>query len=75
MMEYHICEEKTAAALKAEVRRFISKGWKPTGGISVVNSMNSGTWWYYQAMVLLSPDDRIPVPSEPTRMDQEWELA
>ena len=51
-MHYHICEAKSAKVLQLEVTHLIAKGWRPIGGISVVNSPNSGLWWYYQAMVL-----------------------
>jgi Domain of unknown function (DUF1737) len=50
-MHYHICEAQSAKALQEDVAHLIAKGWRPAGGVSVVNSHNSGTWWYYQAMV------------------------
>ena len=51
-MQYQICEAKSARILQLEVTHLIGKGWRPIGGISVVNSPNSGNWWYYQAMIL-----------------------
>ena len=51
-MQYHICEQKSAQALEEEVTRLLAKGWRPVGGVATVNSVNSGNWWYYQAMIL-----------------------
>lgn len=51
-MHYQICEAKSARVLQLEVTHLIGKGWRPIGGISVVTSPSTGTWWYYQAMIL-----------------------
>jgi len=45
-MEYQICEANSAAALRDEVRQYISKGWRPSGGVSVAVSASTGGWWF-----------------------------
>jgi hypothetical protein len=55
-MEYFVCEAKSAAALRDEVNLYLHKGWKVTGGVAVVQSLNSGSFWYHQAIVHDSPN-------------------
>jgi hypothetical protein len=51
-VEYKVIEASgEVSKLEAEVNRHIQEGWVPVGGIAVVYSPNSGTWWFYQAMV------------------------
>jgi hypothetical protein len=51
-MEYRILEATSAEALQNEVTTCINRGWRPLGGLCVVNSQaNSGNWYFYQAMI------------------------
>lgn len=55
-MDYYICEAKTTAELRDEVDRYMHKGWSPIGGVAVIQSASTATWWFYQAMVLKNPE-------------------
>jgi hypothetical protein len=57
-MEYFVCEAQSPVALRDEVNRFLAKGWRPLGGVAVICSPNSGTWWYYQALLLGNSEAR-----------------
>jgi Domain of unknown function (DUF1737) len=51
-MKYLVVEADSAEALQAKVQHYIGEGWEPLGGLSVAVSPNSGSWWYYQAMIM-----------------------
>jgi hypothetical protein len=50
-MRYQIIECDGKEKLEQEVTRRMEEGWQVQGGVNVVYSPVSGTWWYYQAMV------------------------
>lgn len=50
-MEYYVCEAKTAKKLQRIVTNYLGSGWRPAGGMSVVQSRNTSRWWFYQALV------------------------
>jgi Domain of unknown function (DUF1737) len=50
-MRYLIIESQDATKMQTKVNQAIIEGWQPLGGLSVVNSISSGTWWYFQAVV------------------------
>jgi hypothetical protein len=61
-MVYKLIEAKgDAAKLQDAVNELIQDGWQPLGGIPVVFSPNTGTWWFYQAMV---KNPRMALPSD-----------
>jgi hypothetical protein len=66
-MNYWICEANSAEKLRQLVQDSIAKGWRPIGGLSVVQSNSTADWWYFQAMILDRPED--------ARDDDEPELA
>jgi hypothetical protein len=51
-MKYLILEGSSAEELQAKVQHYIGEGWEPLGGVSAAASPNTGSWWYYQAMVM-----------------------
>ena len=51
-MRYRIIEAKDTEGLEQDVNEHIRDGWRPLGGLCVVNSQaNTYAWWFYQAMV------------------------
>jgi hypothetical protein len=51
-MRYRIVEAKDVEGLEQDVNEQIAEGWRPLGGVCVVNSQaNTYAWWFYQAMV------------------------
>lgn len=51
-MRYRIIEAKDVEGLEQDVNEHIAEGWRPLGGLCVVNSQaNTYAWWFYQAMV------------------------
>ncbi|MFO0956744.1 MAG: DUF1737 domain-containing protein [Isosphaeraceae bacterium] len=50
-MVYEVIEKKSLADLQESVNRRIVEGYRPIGGISVVQSQASGDWWFYQAVI------------------------
>jgi hypothetical protein len=63
-MEYWICEENAKDKLQAQVNQAIAEGWQPLGGLQVVESHQSGQWWYYQALVRVYEKPVNPYPGE-----------
>ena len=57
-MSYWICEADGPVKLREQVNQYIEKGWRPLGGVAVVQSQATSTWWYYQAMILVGPNDK-----------------
>ena len=56
-MRYRIIEAKDTEGLEQDVNEHIRDGWRPLGGLCVVNSQaNTYAWWFYQAMVRESAD-------------------
>lgn len=56
-MGYWICEARTAEMLCESVNSRIEQGWRPLGGLVVVQSRSTSDWWFYQAMIL---DEQAP---------------
>lgn len=56
-MTYWICEARSRDRLREDVQHHIDKGWRPHGGLAVVQSQSSAEWWYFQAMVIGEPHD------------------
>jgi Domain of unknown function (DUF1737) len=51
-MRYRLIEAKDVEGLEQDVNEHIRDGWKPLGGVAVVNSQNNTyAWWFYQALV------------------------
>jgi hypothetical protein len=51
-MRYRLVEAKDVEGLEQDVNAAIEDGWRPVGGVCVVNSQaNTYAWWFYQAMV------------------------
>jgi hypothetical protein len=51
-MEYRVIETNSLEELNSRVNTLLVGGWEPQGGVCVVYSPNSGSWWFYQALVL-----------------------
>jgi len=51
-MEYRVIETNSLEDLHSRVNTLLVGGWEPQGGLCVVYSPNSGSWWFYQALVL-----------------------
>jgi hypothetical protein len=50
-MRYRLIEAKDVEGLEQDVNEHIAEGWRPLGGVCVVNSQaNAYAWWFYQAM-------------------------
>ncbi len=49
-MDYQICEANSALTLQGNVNRLIQEGWRPVGGVAVIQTQ-SGKWNYSQAMI------------------------
>jgi hypothetical protein len=64
-MTYWICEANSAEKLRTQVQDSIAKGWRPIGGLAVVHSNSTADWWYFQAMVLDSPEERAEAYGDP----------
>jgi len=62
-VEYQLCEAKSADSLQRTVNQLLGAGWRPTGGVAVVQSDQSYHWWYYQAVV------RDSVGTDPTSIE------
>jgi hypothetical protein len=62
-MPYRILEADSAERLQEQVNLYIYKGWRPIGGVSVVNSHATSSWWYYQALILHGPEGK-PDPDD-----------
>ena len=61
-MRYRVIEAKDVEGLEQDVNKHIEDGWRPLGGVAVVNSQaNTYAWWFYQAMI--RPND----PDEPAK--------
>lgn len=56
-MNYWICEASSREKLQAEVQDLLDKGWRPHGGLCVVQSHSTADWWYFQAMILGEPEE------------------
>ena len=58
-MRYRVIEAKDVEGLEQDVNEHIEDGWRPLGGVAVVNSQaNTYAWWFYQAMIRPNdPDD------------------
>ncbi len=65
-MDYRICEADAAAGLEGQVKQLIEQGWRPAGGLSVVQGQ-SGKWRFYQAMTRekAGPGAGAEPPSKP----------
>ena len=63
-MLYWLCEADGANKLQEVVNQHIRKGWRPIGGIAVVQSQSTSSWWYYQAMVLVEGDPDAAVVAD-----------
>jgi hypothetical protein len=51
-LRYKIIEARGEALnLQEQVNRHIGGGWVPLGGVAVAYSPQSGSWWFYQAMI------------------------
>jgi hypothetical protein len=51
-MRYRVIEAKDIEGIEQDVNEHIADGWRPLGGVCVVNSQaNTYAWWFYQAMV------------------------
>ncbi|HEY1189390.1 MAG TPA: DUF1737 domain-containing protein [Gemmata sp.] len=48
---YIILENDDALRLAAAVQQHMTKGWKPTGGVSCYYDPKNETVWYVQALV------------------------
>jgi uncharacterized membrane protein len=59
-MRYRVIEAKDVEGLEQDVNEHIEDGWKPLGGVAVVNSQaNTYAWWFYQAMVRADGRDEL----------------
>lgn len=57
--EYKIIRTQNAPDLELEVARYLAKGWKPQGGVSVALTFSPGASqyiFYVQAMILETPE-------------------
>jgi Domain of unknown function (DUF1737) len=55
-MRYRVIEAKDVEGLEQDVNEHIRDGWRPLGGVCVVNSQaNTYAWWFYQAMTREGP--------------------
>lgn len=50
-MEYTIVCEKSVVTFYITVNEYLADGWKPQGGVFVVNEKNNVFSNYYQAMI------------------------
>lgn len=51
-MKYCVIEATSVADLATQVNDMIFDGWRPAGGVNIINSnANPQLWWFYQAMV------------------------
>ncbi len=48
-MEYRIISKKNENELEREINEMLRKGWKPQGGLVVVDAPDS--WIYWQAVI------------------------
>jgi Domain of unknown function (DUF1737) len=60
-MRYRLIEAKDVEGLEQDVNEHIRDGWRPLGGVCVVNSQaNTYAWWFYQAMTRDGAGDDAP---------------
>ena len=77
-MNYQISEADSVDTLQRQVNQLIQEGWRPVGGVAVVQSQSSDKWWYYQAMIRgvsrpEAPDAGRPAtlpPPRPTPLEE-----
>ena len=65
-MQYHILSRNSESSIERLVNQYISRGWKPLGGIAV-STLSTGAEYYYQAMIL--EDD---IPDKDKREDKHY---
>lgn len=51
-MRYKVIEADDREKLEGRMMSAIARGWRPIGGLSVVNSHATSNWWYFQAITI-----------------------
>lgn len=56
-MHYTVVESSDLQDLISQVNSHLADGWEPQGGVAVVYSPVSGSWYFYQALAAQTADD------------------